>query len=142
MPKKIAAGCLVRSPFGGEVRYLIVHPSGWYNRGKPYSIPKGLVEAGESPEDAALRETREETGLACRIVGSLGQIDYKKSRKTVIGFLAEPLTAPPSTTITPAEWEIDRAEFLPVDQVRAMLHPDQQVFLDRALALESDPAHR
>ena len=93
MPKKVAAGCLVRAAFDGEPRYLIVHPSGWYNRGKPYSIPKGLVEAGESPEDAALRETREETGLECRIVGSLGEIDYKKSRKTVIAYLAEPLVA-------------------------------------------------
>jgi len=137
MPKKIAAGCLVRAAFDGEPRYLIVHPSGWYNRGKPYSIPKGLVEAGESPEDAALRETREETGLECRIVGALGEIDYQKSRKTVIAYLAEPLVPPPSPTITPAEWEIDRAEFLPADQARAMLHPDQQVFLDRALAFES-----
>jgi len=142
MPKKIAAGCLVRAPFDGEVRYLIVHPSGWYNRGKPWSIPKGLVESGESPEVAALRETREETGLECRIVGSLGEIDYKKSRKTVVGYLAEPLETPPSTTITPAEWEIDRAEFLPADQARAMLHPDQQVFLDRARALESGPSRR
>jgi 8-oxo-dGTP diphosphatase len=142
MPKKIAAGCLVRAAFDGEPCYLIVHPSGWYNRGKPYSIPKGLVEAGESPEDAALRETREETGLECRIVGALGEIDYKKSRKTVIAYLAEPLVPPPSPTITPAEWEIDRAEFLPADQARAMLHPDQQVFLDRAVALESAPPRR
>ena len=142
MPKKIAAGCLVRAEFDGETRYLIVHPSGRYNRGKPYSIPKGLVEAGELPEQAALRETREETGLECRIVEPLGEIDYTKSRKTVIGYLAEPLTQPPSATVTPADWEIDRAEFLPADQARAKLHPDQQAFVDRALALEADRGRR
>src|SRR5262245_34678504 len=134
MARKIAAGCLVRAEFDGEVRYLIVHPSGRYNRGKPYSIPKGLVEVGELPEQAALRETREETGLECRIVAPLGQIDYTKSRKTIIGYLAE--------TLTPAEWEIDRAEFLPADQARAKLHPDQQVFVDRALALEAGLGRR
>ena len=94
MPRKIAAGCLVRATFDGEVRYLLVHPSGRYNRRQPYSIPKGLVEPGELPEQAALRETREETGLDCRILAPLGEIDYVKSRKTVIAYLAEPLAPP------------------------------------------------
>ena len=136
MPRKLSAGCLVRAVFDDGARYLIVHPSGWYNRGKPWSIPKGLVDPGESPEAAALRETREETGLECRIVGSLGHCDYAKSRKTVMAFLAEPLAPPASATLTPAEWEIDRAEFLPATEARANLHPDQRVFLDRALAMD------
>jgi 8-oxo-dGTP pyrophosphatase MutT (NUDIX family) len=100
--RKIAAGCLVRAEFDGEPRYLVVHPSGPYNRGKPYSIPKGLVEPGELPEQAAIRETREETGLDCLIVAPLGEIDYVKSRKTVIAYLAEPLAPPPSPTLSPA----------------------------------------
>lgn len=133
MPKR-TAGCLVRAEFDGEVRYLIVHPSGWYNRRKPYSIPKGIIEAGEAPQEAALRETREETGLACRIVRPLGEIQYQKSRKIVIAFLAEPVTKPRSTTLSPGDWEIDRVEFLPAAEARSKLHPDQQVFIDRALA--------
>jgi 8-oxo-dGTP pyrophosphatase MutT (NUDIX family) len=100
--RKIAAGCLVRAEFDGEPRYLVVHPSGPYNRGKPYSIPKGLVGPGELPEQAAIRETREETGLDCLIVAPLGEIDYVKSRKTVIVYLAEPLAPPPSPTLSPA----------------------------------------
>ncbi len=138
MPK-VAAGCLVRARFdgdGGEYRYLIVHPSGRYNRSRPYSIPKGLVEASEEPEAAALRETREETGLACRIVSPLGEIRYRKSRKTVIAYLAEPVDRPPSTRLEPGDWEIDRVEFLPPDEARRKLHPDQQPFIDRALALD------
>ena len=142
MPRKISAGCLVRATFDGEVRYLIVHPSGRYNRHRPYSIPKGLVEPGELPEEAALRETREETGINCRILEPLGEIDYVKSRKTVIAYLAEPTTPPPSPTLKPAEWEIDRAEFLPAEQARARLHADQRPFLDRALAREGASCRR
>ena len=127
----------MRARFEGEWRYLIVHPSGAYNRKAPYSIPKGLVEAGESAEDTAVRETREETGLDCRIVAPLGDISYVKSRKRVIGFLAEPLEQPAATELKPGDWEIDRAEFHTADEARARLHPDQQPFIDRAIALES-----
>ena len=136
MPRKIAAGCVVRAWFDGELRYLVVHPSGNYNRHAPYSIPKGEVDADELPEATALRETREETGLDCRILATLGEIRYRKSRKTVIGYLAEPLEPPPSAVLEPQDWEIDRAEFLPAEQARAKLHPDQRPLLDRALALQ------
>lgn len=133
--KKIAAGCVVRAVFDGEIRYLVVHPSGNYNRRSPYSIPKGLCEPGEAPEQTALRETREETGLECRIVASLGEIQYQKSKKVVIGFLAEAVDPLPSPVLDPPDWEIDRAEFLPADEARQRLHPDQRSFIDRAEAL-------
>ena len=132
MPK-ITAGCLVRHVFDGEERFLIVHPSGNYNRGKPWSIPKGLVEPGENPETAAIRETMEETKLPVRILRPLGEIRYQKSGKRVIGFLAEPLEPPPGTVIPPGDWEIDQAEFLPAEEARRRLHPDQRELLDRAL---------
>jgi predicted NUDIX family NTP pyrophosphohydrolase len=141
MPRKLAAGCLVRAEFDGETRYLVVHPSGRYNARAPYSIPKGIVEPGETPEAAAVRETLEETGIACTIVAPLGQIDYQKSRKTVVGYLAVPAAPPPSTTIESIDWEIDRAEFLPADEARERLHPDQRPFIDRAIAL-AEPRRR
>src|SRR5579872_39147 len=45
---KQSSGTLLyrRAPAGLEV--LLVHPSGNYNRGKPWSIPKGLPDAGEA----------------------------------------------------------------------------------------------
>lgn len=134
MPQR-SAGCLVRAVFDGTERFLIVHPSGFYNRRAPFSIPKGIVGSGERPEDTALRETQEETGLHCRIIAPLGEVRYRKSRKVVIGYLAEPLAPPAEPTLKPGDWEVDRAEFLPADQARAKLHPDQRAFIDRALAL-------
>lgn len=41
-----------------------------------WQLPKGLVGRGESPEEAALREVREETGLACEVVAPLETIEY------------------------------------------------------------------
>ena len=137
MPVKIAAGCLVRARFAGRWHYLIVHPSGNYNRRAPYTIPKGLLEPGESAEATAVRETQEEAGVACRIVAPLGEITYRKTPKRVIGFLAEPLEPPLATVLEPGDWEVDRVEFHPADEARARLHPDQAPFIDRAVALEA-----
>jgi 8-oxo-dGTP pyrophosphatase MutT (NUDIX family) len=41
-----------------------------------WCLPKGHLENGETPEDAAVREIAEETGILGRIIGSLGTIDY------------------------------------------------------------------
>ena len=41
-----------------------------------WGLPKGAVEAEESPEEAALREVREESGLDAEIEDDLGTIRY------------------------------------------------------------------
>jgi 8-oxo-dGTP pyrophosphatase MutT (NUDIX family) len=54
-----------------------------------------MVEQGESPEETALREVREETGLVARALRPLGDIDYwyvwegVRIHKTVTFFLME-----------------------------------------------------
>lgn len=59
-------------------------------------FPKGHLEQGERPEDAALREVREETGLEVEIVESLGSTRYefgsdREHHKRVDWFLAQPV---------------------------------------------------
>jgi len=125
---KIAAGTvLYRSgPLGPEV--LLVHPSGNYNRGKPWSIPKGTPDPGEELEATARRETWEETGVVADGLEELGTATYRKSGKTIYAFVGPaPAEAAPSCT----SWETDAAEFLPLDLARERIPPDQRVFLDR-----------
>jgi 8-oxo-dGTP pyrophosphatase MutT (NUDIX family) len=56
-----------RDPQGSSI--LLVRakksPNAWI-------FPKGHIETGESPEDAALREAYEETGIRGVVVGAIG----------------------------------------------------------------------
>jgi predicted NUDIX family NTP pyrophosphohydrolase len=119
-------------PTGLEV--LLVHPSGNYNRRAPWSIPKGESSEGESPEAAARRETVEETGVTAGELIDLGYCDYQKSRKRIFCF-AGPISAGEEARAT--SWEVDQACFVPLDRARAIIHPDQVIFLDR-LELQLD----
>jgi 8-oxo-dGTP pyrophosphatase MutT (NUDIX family) len=63
--------------------------------GATWSLPKGTPDGEETPEQTALREVREETGLDVRILDSVGDIHYRFVRagrridKTVHYYLME-----------------------------------------------------
>ncbi len=128
---KQSAGTLLYRGEGAETEVLLVHPSGNYNRHAPWSLPKGEPEPGESLEQAARRETLEETGVVAGDLVDLGWTDYQKTRKRIYCFAG---AAPPDAHPTMASWEVDRAEFLPLSVARGLIHPDQVAFLDRLSA--------
>jgi 8-oxo-dGTP pyrophosphatase MutT (NUDIX family) len=66
-----AGGVVFRRADHGVEILLLRHEGG------KWMLPKGTIEAGETPEAVALREVREETGLSrVRVVGDLGQERY------------------------------------------------------------------
>lgn len=66
-----AGGVAFRTTSRGlEVALISVgNPARW-------QLPKGLVEPGESPENAAIREVREEGGIAARPAGLVEKVEY------------------------------------------------------------------
>jgi predicted NUDIX family NTP pyrophosphohydrolase len=126
--KESAGTLLYRRDSNGTLEVLLIHASGNYNRKSPWGIPKGLVDPGESPEQTARRETLEETGVVAGELIDLSSIVYQKSRKRVHAFAGE---APADAEPRAASWEIDQAAFLPLDEARRRIHPDQAPFLDR-----------
>ncbi len=129
---KQSAGTLLyrQGPAGLEV--LLIHPSGNYNRRAPYGIPKGeLDDEAEGLEATARRETLEETGAVAGALVELGFIDYTKSRKRVHCFAG---AAADDVAPHCASWEVDQARFVPLEEARRLIHPEQAVFLDRLLA--------
>jgi predicted NUDIX family NTP pyrophosphohydrolase len=61
-----AAGVLLYRIRNNRTEVLLIHPGGPFYRKREegiWSIPKGLMDAGEEPLNAAIREFMEETGM-------------------------------------------------------------------------------
>jgi ADP-ribose pyrophosphatase YjhB (NUDIX family) len=72
-----AGGVVERAGPGGIVEILLVHRTRYSD--DEWSLPKGKVEAGESLEETAVREVREETGCEVRLRELLGVARYDVS---------------------------------------------------------------
>ncbi len=100
-------------------------------------LPKGTPDGGETLEETAAREVREETGLDVRIVRPLGTIEYwfalprQRVHKVVHFFLMEAVGGDPSHH----DHEYEVVRWVPVGEARRLLTFDTyRLMLDRALA--------
>ncbi len=130
--EEISAGGLVVD-LSGERGLLIGRHD---KRGRTlWSLPKGHIEIGETPEAAALREVEEETGIVSKITRSLGVIDFwfmaegKRIHKTVHHFLFSEV----SGDLSPQISEVDVVDWFPLDEIATRLaYPDERKLIARS----------
>ena len=72
MPREASAGGVVIREQGSELEVAVIRPHGR----SLWALPKGHVDPGETPEQTAVREVWEETGLKATLVAPLGEIRY------------------------------------------------------------------
>ncbi|HSL68799.1 MAG TPA: NUDIX domain-containing protein, partial [Longimicrobiales bacterium] len=83
MRREISAGGVVVRPMRGRWWLAAIEPQGRRgSRGdrEVLALPKGLVDRGETPEQTAVREVREETGVKADLVQKLGDVKYFYAR--------------------------------------------------------------
>ena len=150
MTGQVSAGVLAwrRSAAGPEV--LLVHPGGPFWRGKDlaaWSIPKGLVEAGEDTRAAAVREFAEELGqpisgafvelAPCRTPGGKwvhawlveADLDLTQLRSNTFE-----LEWPPGSGRRQVFPEVDQAAYVPAAAALEKIHKGQRPILEEAIS--------
>ena len=78
-----SAGGIVfrRRDKGKQVEWLACKHSGYHK----WVLPKGIIETGESPEDAAIREVGEETGVKAKIIKKITpDVAYKYTKNRIM----------------------------------------------------------
>jgi 8-oxo-dGTP pyrophosphatase MutT (NUDIX family) len=139
--REISAGCVVYRTIGDtapSVEVALIQP----RDRQAWSLPKGLIERGETPELAAQREVREETGLSGEI---LERIDTIKNSYTargedpptrifkIVTFYLRRFTG---GDLSQQDKEVDRVEWFPLDYaVEHATYAQEREILRKAKAL-------
>ena len=128
-----AGGVVVR----GEDVAVIVPTRRAADGSRVLGLPKGHLDPGETPEQAARREVREETGIDADLVEELGEIRYfyrrggRRIPKTVAFFLYRYRSGDPADH----DDEVEEARWMPLAQARRSLsYPGEREMVERALS--------
>ena len=146
MPPPLSAGVLLFRQRDGQTEVLLIKPGGPFWRNKDvgaWMIPKGRVEPGEVPAEAALREFEEETGT--RLTGvpfPLARV-RQAGGKWVEAFALEGDLDPDAIVSNDfeIEWpprsgrfelfpEAELARWMTLEQARQMMLPSQLPLID------------
>lgn len=121
--EQVSSGGVVFRKRDGRIEVTVISRTARSGQ-KVYCLPKGWIEKGETPEEAAIREVREETGLTGRILQKIGEINYffysdKKERisKAVHFYLLEYI----SGNTSDHDDEVEDAGWFPLEDANALL---------------------
>jgi 8-oxo-dGTP pyrophosphatase MutT (NUDIX family) len=101
------------------------------------ALPKGHVDAGESPEQAARREVREETGVEAELVEKLGDVTYwyQRAGQRIFKVVTFYLFRYRSGSVEDHDWEIEEAMWMPLEEAaRELSFPGEREMVARALS--------
>lgn len=126
-----SAGGLVVAPFDG-IAYVAVIARKNRSGEIEWCLPKGHLERGETPIDAAIREVSEETGIFGSVITHLASIDYwfagsgRRIHKVVHHFLLEAKTFNLTVEGDP-DHEAEDAAWVPLTRVATQLaYPNER----------------
>jgi predicted NUDIX family NTP pyrophosphohydrolase len=141
-----SAGILLFRQREGATQVLLIKPGGpfWKNKDAgAWMIPKGLIEPGEAPAEAALREFEEETGTKPDAVPFPLATVRQAGGKRVEAFAVEgdldpadvrsnefELEWPPKSGKRQLFPECEQARWMSVAEARIYMLPSQQPLLD------------
>jgi 8-oxo-dGTP pyrophosphatase MutT (NUDIX family) len=123
--REFSAGGVVVRRLRGRWWVAAIRPGG-----KPegiWALPKGLISPGDSPEETALREVAEETGIAARADGKLGDVKYvytwngERIFKVVSFFLVRYVRGRIGDIPPEHAHEVAEARWLPLDDAPQLL---------------------
>ena len=108
----------------GRTMLAAIRPQG---REGVWALPKGKIDAGESPAETAVREVREETGVEGRLVEKLGDVRYvytwrgERIFKVVSFFLLRYSSGRLGDLPAATAHEVDEARWLPLEEAPKLL---------------------
>jgi 8-oxo-dGTP diphosphatase len=118
---------VVRTTAEGAREIVLVHRP----HREDWTLPKGKLEPGETPEDGALREVQEETGLWCSLGAFAGVTEYADhaGRPKVVDYW---VMVPVRGTFVPSS-EVDETRWVDVEGADSLLTYPRDRELLRAL---------
>ena len=129
----VSAGGVVCEEHGGDVMVAVC---GRLKTGL-WALPKGTPDSGETLEETALREVREETGLSVEIAAPLGHIEYwftrdaERIHKRVYFYLMRPCGG----SFDDHDPEFDVVRWVSaVEAHDTLTYPSEREVLQRAMA--------
>ena len=102
-----------------DKRVLFIRQAEGHSLAGQWSIPWGIVDHEETPEDAVLRETYEESGIKAEVDGLLGIQNLRTPGWLGIVFIGHPLEGIPA----PDGVETDRAAYFSREEINSFEEP-------------------